>query len=78
MRIEISEPFVIKLPNIKDHGDPFSCSSLFSFVQGHFHMSCAGVQVCIKVGSQTADIDRTKYDRLSQMVHNYFLENNVM
>jgi hypothetical protein len=52
---ETSEPFVIKLPNIKDHGDPFSCSSLFSFVQGHFHMPCAGVQVCIKVGSQTAE-----------------------
>jgi hypothetical protein len=77
MRIEISGPFVIKLPNIKVHGDPFS-SSLFSFVQGHFHMPCAGVQVCIKVGSQTADIDGTKYDTLSQMVHNYFLKNNVM
>jgi hypothetical protein len=41
-------------------------------------MPCAGVQVCIKVGSQTADIDRTKYDTLSQMVHNYFLDNNAM
>jgi len=78
MRIEISGLFVIKLPNIKIHGDPFSCSSLFSFVQDHFHMPCAGVQVFIKAGSQTADIDRTKYDMLSQMVHNYFLENNVM
>jgi len=58
-------------------GDPFSCSSLFSFVQGHFHMPCAGVQVCIKAGSQTADIDRTKY-MLSQVVHNYFPENNVV
>jgi len=27
-------------------------------------MPCAGVQVCIKVGSQTADIDKTKYDML--------------
>jgi len=78
MRIEISGPSVKKLPNIKIHGDPLSCSSLFSFVQGHFHMPCARVQVCIKVGSQTADIDRIKYDTLSQMVHNYFLENNVM
>jgi hypothetical protein len=77
MRIEISGPFVIKLPNINVHGDPFSCSSLFSFVQGHFHMPCAGMQVCIKVVIQTADIDRTKYDMLSQMAHNYFLENNV-
>jgi hypothetical protein len=41
-------------------------------------MPCAGVQVCIKVGSQTADIDRTKYDTLSQMVHNYFLDKNAM
>jgi hypothetical protein len=65
VRIEISGPFVIKLPNIKVHGDPFSCSSLFSFVQGDFHVHCAEAQVCIKVGSQTADIDRTKYDGLS-------------
>ena len=78
MRPEISGLFVIKLPNIKVHGDPFSCSSLFSFVQVIFHMPCARMQVYIKVGSQTADIDRMKYDTLSQMVHNYFLQNYVM